>query len=44
MSGETVLIGKSTKGVENAKEGSKVTIKYMEKDGQLRASESIRVK
>jgi hypothetical protein len=27
------------KGVENAKEGSKVTIKYMEKDGQLRASE-----
>jgi hypothetical protein len=36
---KTVLIGKSTKGTENAKEGSKVTIKYMEKDGQLRASE-----
>jgi hypothetical protein len=36
---KTVLIGKSTKGVDNAKEGSKVTIKYMEKDGQIRASE-----
>ena len=36
---KTVLIGKSTKGTENAKEGSKVTIKYMEKDGQIRASE-----
>jgi hypothetical protein len=36
---KTVLIGSKTKGVENAKEGSKVTIKYTEKDGQLRASE-----
>jgi hypothetical protein len=36
---KTVLIGTKTKGVENAKEGSKVTIKYTEKDGQLRASE-----
>ncbi len=36
---KTVLIGKVTKGVDNAKEGSKVTIKYMEKAGQIRASE-----
>jgi len=36
---KTILIGTKTKGVENAKEGSKVTIKYTEKDGQLRASE-----
>ena len=36
---KTVLIGSKTKGLENAKEGSKVTIKYSEKDGQLRASE-----
>ena len=38
--GEKMLaIGTKTKGVENAKEGAKVTIKYTEKDGQLRASE-----
>jgi hypothetical protein len=36
---KTVLIGSKTKGIENAKEGSKVTIKYTEKDGQIRASE-----
>ena len=36
---KTVLIGSKTKGLENAKEGSKVTIKYSEKDGELRASE-----
>jgi hypothetical protein len=36
---KTLLIGSKTKGLENAKEGSKVTIKYTEKDGQLRASE-----
>jgi hypothetical protein len=36
---KTLLIGSKTKGIENAKEGSKVTIKYTEKDGQLRASE-----
>jgi hypothetical protein len=36
---KTLAIGTKTKGVENAKEGSKVTIKYTEKDGQLRASE-----
>ena len=36
---KTILIGSKTKGVENAKEGSKVTIKYTEKDGQMRASE-----
>jgi hypothetical protein len=36
---KTFLIGSKTKGVENAKEGSKVTIKYTEKDGQMRASE-----
>ena len=36
---KTVLIGSKTKGIENAKDGSKVTIKYTEKDGQIRASE-----
>lgn len=36
---KTILIGSKTKGVENATEGSKVTIKYTEKDGQMRASE-----
>ena len=36
---KTVLIGTKTKGLENATEGSKVTIKYTEKDGQMRASE-----
>ncbi|HSE85257.1 MAG TPA: hypothetical protein VLJ79_03460, partial [Candidatus Binatia bacterium] len=31
--GEKVLaVGKSTKGIENAKDGAKVTIKYTEKD------------
>ena len=38
--GEKMLaVGKSTKGLENVKDGAKVTIKYTEKDGQLRASE-----
>ena len=36
---KTILIGTKTKGIENATEGSKVTIKYTEKDGQMRASE-----
>jgi hypothetical protein len=36
---KTIMVGTKTKGMENAKEGSKVTIKYTEKDGQLRASE-----
>jgi len=36
---KTILIGTKTKGIENAKEGSKVTIKYTEKDGKMRASE-----
>jgi hypothetical protein len=36
---KTILVGSKTKGMENAKEGSKVTIKYTEKDGQMRASE-----
>ena len=36
---KTILVGSKTKGLENAKEGSKVTIKYTEKDGQMRASE-----
>jgi hypothetical protein len=36
---KTILVGSKTKGMENAKEGSKVTIKYMEKDGKMRASE-----
>jgi hypothetical protein len=36
---KTLRIGSKTKGVDNATEGSKVTIKYSEKDGQLRATE-----
>jgi hypothetical protein len=36
---KTLLIGSKTKGVENAKEGSKVTIKYTEKEGKIRATE-----
>jgi hypothetical protein len=36
---KTILVGSKTKGLENAKEGSKVTIKYTEKDGKMRASE-----
>jgi hypothetical protein len=36
---KTILVGSKTKGLENAKEGSKVTIKYTEKEGQLRATE-----
>jgi len=36
---KTILVGSKTQGLENAKEGSKVTIKYTEKDGQMRASE-----
>lgn len=36
---KTIAVGSKTKGLENAKEGSKVTIKYTEKDGQMRASE-----
>jgi hypothetical protein len=36
---KTLLVGSKTKGLENAKEGAKVTIKYSEKDGQMRASE-----
>jgi len=36
---KTILVGSKTKGLENAKESSKVTIKYTEKEGQLRATE-----
>jgi hypothetical protein len=36
---KTLLIGSKTKGVDNAKDGAKVTIKYSEKDGKLRAEE-----
>ncbi|MGH7770965.1 MAG: hypothetical protein ACREQA_01865 [Candidatus Binatia bacterium] len=38
---ETLEITSSTKGVENAGEGAKVTIKYSEKDGQPKVSEII---
>jgi hypothetical protein len=33
---ETLLVGSSSKGLDNATEGAKVTIKYSEKDGQPR--------
>jgi hypothetical protein len=36
---KTLLVGTKTKGLDNAKEGAKVTIKYSEKDGKLRAEE-----
>ena len=36
---KTLQLGSKTKGVENAKDGAKVTIKYSEKDGKLRAEE-----
>jgi hypothetical protein len=36
---KTLTFDSKTKGIENAKEGSKVTIKYVEKDGQLKAIE-----
>ncbi|HEV8343492.1 MAG TPA: hypothetical protein VGR30_14060 [Candidatus Binatia bacterium] len=36
---KTLRVGTKTKGMENAKEGAKVTIKYSEKDGELRATE-----
>lgn len=38
---QTLQFTSSTKGVENAKEGAKVTVKYSEKDGQPRVSEII---
>ena len=36
---ETLVFAGSTKGMGNAKEGAKVTIKYSEKDGQPRVTE-----
>lgn len=36
---ETLEISRSTKGMEHAKEGAKVTIKLSEKDGQPKVSE-----
>lgn len=36
---KTLQVGSKTKGLENAKDGAKVTIKYSEKDGKLRAEE-----
>lgn len=36
---KTLRVGSKTKGMENATEGAKVTIKYTEKEGTLRASE-----
>jgi hypothetical protein len=33
---ETLLFGSNTQGMGNAREGTKVTIKYTEKDGQPR--------
>ena len=36
---ETLLTTKETKGIENAKEGAKVTVTFSEKDGQPKISE-----
>ena len=36
---KTLSVDSKTKGIENAKEGAKVTVKYTEKDGQLKAIE-----
>ena len=36
---KTFVISDKTQGLENAKEGASVTIKYSERDGQLRVRE-----
>jgi hypothetical protein len=38
---ETPGVNKSTKGIENAKKGTEVTIKFSEQDGQPKVTEII---
>jgi hypothetical protein len=38
---ETLEITKSTKGIEHAKQGAKVTVKYSEKDGSPKVEEIV---
>jgi ABC-type uncharacterized transport system ATPase subunit len=38
---ETLEITKSTKGIEHAKQGAKVTVKYSEKDGSSKVDEIV---
>jgi hypothetical protein len=38
---EALLVSSGTKGIGNAKEGSKVVVKFTEKDGQPRVTEII---
>ena len=38
---ETFILDKSTKGVNNAKEGAKVIVKFTEKDGEPKVTEII---
>jgi hypothetical protein len=36
---ETLILEKSTKGINNAKEGAKVIVKFTEKDGEPKVTE-----
>ena len=36
---ETLIVNKSTKGMEHAREGAKVTVKFSEQDGQPKVTE-----
>jgi len=38
---ETFMLDKSTKGVDNAKEGAKVIVKFTEKDGEPKVIEIV---
>ena len=38
---QTLEITKSTKGIEHAKQGAKVTVKYSEKDGSPKVEEIV---
>jgi ABC-type uncharacterized transport system ATPase subunit len=38
---ETLEISKSTKGIEHAKEGAKITVRFSEKDGSPKVEEIV---
>jgi hypothetical protein len=39
---ETLIVNKSTKGMDHAREGAKVTVKFSERDGQPKVIEIFR--
>ena len=39
---ETLIVNKGTKGMEHAKEGAKVTVKFSSQDGQPKVTEIFR--